>query len=72
MNVTDTIMTATHCALSVLGDYQAAAAVARARIVEEVAVVMAVVMVIHHVADSQGQVPPLADLTTEFMCRVCW
>ena len=62
MNVMDTIMMATRCVWSDLVGWQVAVAVV-ARIVAVVDTVDVIVM--GHVADSLGQVPPLADLTIE-------
>ena len=68
MNVMDTIMMATHFALSVHVDCQVAVA-GEGRIVVEAAT--EVVMVMDRVADSLVQVPLLAVLTTGSMCLVC-
>ena len=70
MNVMDTIMMAIHCVLSALEDWQVVV-VEQAHIVAVVVVGMVVVIVMDHVADSQGKVPPLADQITESMCLVC-
>jgi len=68
MNVMDTIMTVTRCVSSVL--VALAVLDVAARIVAVVGG-MVVVMVMHHVADSQAQALPLGDQTTESKCLVC-
>lgn len=68
MNVMDTIMTATRCVLSALVDLPVEVHVVAHIVV--VVVAMVVVIVTGHVADSQGQVQPLADQTTESTCLV--